>query len=284
MSRRRSRVFLLRRLLILGLALQLAACGGEGQPNAFIRTARAVGLADVPPPPPMTVDIVCDPTKNSTCTAEALDATVAPALGVLADRPGSELRIFVLGPDLASTRLVLTLRVDAMKHGNANAGRTAKAKFIDTSRAYSAKVMQPYLAAPERGGSPLAEGLTYVAMTEARTKARAICVISDGRQVSAIGGDFECDDPLSTSKGFVKALQRERVLPAKSLTGIRVFFTCMTVTPIEREGCAETLERLAFIQELWSEAIGAAGGDAIFKTGTIDGSELLPGGTDEGRA
>jgi hypothetical protein len=280
----RSRVSLLSRLLIVGLALQLGACGDDGQPNAFVRAARAVGLADAPPPPAMTVDIVCDPTKNSTCTAESLDATVTSALGVLADRPGSELRIFVLGPDLASTRLVVTMRIEAMKHGNANAGRTAKAKFIDTSRAYSAKVMQPYLAAPDRGGSPLAEGLTSVAMTEARTKMRVICVISDGRQVSAIGGDFECDDPLAPPKAFVKALQRERVLPPKSLTGIRVFFTCMTVTPIEREGCAETLERLAVMQELWVEAIGAAGGDASFKTGTIDGPELLPGGTDKGGA
>lgn len=279
---RRSRVSLLSRLLIFGLAVQFAACGGGDQPNAFVRAARAVGLADTPPPPAVTVEIVCDPTKNSTCTAESLDATVASALGVLADRPGSELRIFVLGPDLASTRLVLTLRVEAMKQGNA--GRAAKAKFIDSSRAYSAKIMQPYLAAPERGGSPLAEGLTSVAMTEARTKMRVICVISDGRQVSAIGGDFECDDPLSTSKGFVRALQRERVLPANSLTGIRVFFTCMTVTPIEREGCAETLERLAVMQELWAESIGAAGGEAIFKTGTIDGPELLAGGTDKGGA
>ena len=156
--------------------------------------------------------------------------------------------------------------------------------FIETSRAYCAKVMQPFLAAPGRGGSPIAEGLTAVAMTEARTEERVICLISDGRQVSAIGGDMECDDPLAAPKGFVKALQRERVLPPNSLTGIRVFFTCMTVTPIQRKGCAETLGRLALMQELWTEAIDAAGGQVTFKTGTIDGRELLPATTEEGGA
>lgn len=278
------RLHTLLRFLAAGLALQLAACGGDGQPNVFVRGARAVGLAEAPPPPAITADIVCDPTKNSTCTEESLDATVGSTLDALADRPGSELRIFVLGPDLASTKLAVTVRVEGLKRGNANAARATKARFIDASRAYVAKVMQPYLAAPAKGGSPIAEGLTAVAMTEARTEERVICLISDGRQVSAIGGDMECDDPLATPKGFVKALQRERVLPPNSLAGIRVFFTCMTVTPTERKGCAETLERRALMRDLWTEAIDAAGGQAAFKTGTIDGPELLPTMTGEGGA
>jgi len=84
--------------------------------------------------------------------------------------------------------------------GNANSAQTAKARFVDASRSSVMTAAQPYFAGNPKGGSPIAEALTTIAMAAVHADSRIICVISDARQVSAIGGDFECDDPLPRRK------------------------------------------------------------------------------------
>lgn len=264
-------------MLAAATALTLTACGGDpGHPSAGTRFARAVGLADAPPPPSLTLDVACDPSNGSTCTTESLDATLAGTLPVVAERPGSELRLFIVGHDLTSTKLVATVKNMVPVSGNANTAKTVKTRFVDASRSSVMTAAQPYLAGNPKGGSPIAEALTTIAMTTVHTDSRIICVISDARQVSAIGGDFECDDPLPTPPSFAKALQRERVLPPGSLAGVKVFFTYLAITPIHRKGCVETLGRLAQMKDLWTAAIEAAGGTAQFDTGAIDGTAIAP--------
>jgi len=261
------------------LAVLLLACGGDpAHPSIGTRFARAVGLTDPPPPPSVTVDLVCDPSKDSTCTTESLDATLAAMLPVTAERPGSELRLFLLGPDLASTKRVSDVKNALAVSGNANSAKTARARFVDGARSSVMTAAQPFLAGNPKGGSPIAEALTTIAMAAVHTDSRIICVISDARQVSAIGGDFECDDPLPTPQGFTKALQRERVLPPGSLAGVKVFFTYLAITPIHRkeQGCVETLERLAQMKDLWTAVIEAAGGTTQFDTGAIDPTAIAP--------
>jgi hypothetical protein len=261
------------------LAVFLIACGGDpAHPSIGTRFTRAVGLTDPPPPPSVTIDLVCDPSKDSTCTTESLDATLAATLPVTAERPGSELRLFMLGPDLASTKLIADVNNTVAVSGNANSAKTARARFVDASRSSVMTAAQPYLAGNPKGGSPIAEALTTIAMAAVHTDSRIICVISDARQVSAIGGDFECDDPLPTPQGFTKALQRERVLPPGSLAGVKVFFTYLAITPIHRkeQGCVETLQRLAQMKDLWTAAIEAAGGATQFDTGAIDPTAIAP--------
>jgi hypothetical protein len=269
------------RVLILAtaIALGLARCGGDAaHPSVGTRFSRAIGLADPPPPPSLAIDVVCDASKDSTCATGSLDATLAAMLPAVAERPGSELRLFMVGPDLASTQLVATVRNAEKASANANSAKTAKARFVDASRSSVMTAAQPYLAGNSKGGSPIAEALTLIAMAAVRTDSRIICVISDAREVSAIGGDFECDDPLPTPQGFTKALQRERVLPPGSLAGVRVFFTYLAITPIHRKekGCVETLGRLAQMKDLWTAAIEAAGGTTQFDTGAIDPATIAP--------
>jgi len=270
-----------RTILAATLTLLLTACGGDpAHPSFATRVARSVGLADTPPPPTLGLDLVCGPSKDSTCTTESLDATLVKTLPLIADRPGSVLRLFMVGPDLASTKMLLPIVENNLPtSGNANTAKTAKARFIDASRTALMAAAQPYLAGNMKGGSPIAEALTTVAMAAVHTDSRAICVISDGRQVSAIGGmDFECDDPLPTPQTFAKTLQKARVLSPGILAGVTVSFTYLTITPIHRKerGCVETLARLAQIRELWTAAIEAAGGTAEFNTTTIDPTTITP--------
>lgn len=257
----------------LALTLILAtACGGEpAEPSVFTRMGRAVGLADEPPPPTITVDVACDASKGSTCTAESLDATLVQVIRVTADRPGSEVRLWMVGPTLATTKLIASVTSDVPRNGNAKSKRAAAARYIESARAYLTKAAQPYLDEPERGGSPLSEALTLIALAGARTDHRLLCLVSDGLEVSKIGGDLECADPLPTPSTFVKTLQREHVLPAGSLTDVKVLFMFMTITATDRRGCAAmSLERRALMEELWTSAIAAAGGTAQFDTGATD--------------
>lgn len=266
---------------IIGVAiislLSLAGCGGDAQhPSFFTRVGRSVGLTDPAPRPTITLDIVCDPSKDGTCTADSLAATLAATLPVIAERPGSELRLWIIGPDIASMKRMPPVKGTVSNTGNAATIKAATARFIESARSSCMTAAQPSLAAPVKGGSPIAESLTAIAMASVHTDLRSIIVISDAREVSAIGGDFECDDPLPTTPSFVKALQRERVLPPGSLAGARVFFTFMTITEISRKGCAETLDRLATMRDLWTAAIEAAGGNPQFDTGVIDTNAIAP--------
>lgn len=263
--------------LALALTLMLVlACGGDpAEPSVFTRTARAVGLADEPPPPTITIDVACDASNGSTCTAESLDATLVRVIRVTADRPGSEVRLWMIGPTLATTKVIATVSCDVSRNGNAKTKRAAAARYVESARAYLTKAAQPYLTEAERGGSPLSEALTLIALAGVRTDHRLICLISDGLEVSKIGGDLECADPLPTPSMFVKALQREHVLPAGSLTDVKVLFMFMTITAIDRTGCiAMSLERRALMEELWTAAIAAAGGTAQFDTGATDLSTI----------
>lgn len=266
-----------RTTLAVTFIVLLTACGGDpARPSFGTRVARSLGLADPPPPASLTVDIVCDPSKDSTCTTESLDATLVATLPAVADRPGSELRLFFVGPTLADTKLVGSVKNTLALGGNANTAKTAKARFVDAARTSLMTAAQPYLAGNPRGGSPIAEALTTVAMTAIHTDSRIILVISDAREVSTVGGDFECDDPLPPPRAFAQTLQRARALPPGSLAGVKVYFTYLTITPIHRKekGCGETLERLAQIRDLWTAAIEAAGGSAQFDTSTVDSAVL----------
>ena len=271
----------MKRVAVLGVAilllLSLAACGGDAQhPSFFTRVGRSVGLADPAPRKTITLDLVCDPSKDGTCTADSLAATLAAALPVIAERPGSELRLWIIGPDLASTRVIATVKGTVPNSGNAATIKAVTSRFVEGARSSCMTAAQPALAEPLKGGSPIAESLTAIAMANVHSDLRAIVVISDAREVSAIGGDFECDDPLPDPPSFVKVLQRERVLPPGSLAGTRVFFTFMTITEIRRKGCAVTLGRLATMRDLWTAAIEAAGGTTHFDTGVIDTNAIAP--------
>ena len=253
--------------------LSLTGCGGDAtHPSFFAR----IGLADPPPPQTITIDLAFDPSKDGTCTPAALDATLAATIPSIADRPGSELRLWMIGSDVASTKLVATVKGTVPITGNTATVKAAKARFVDATRASCMTAAQPYLVEPAKGGSPIAEALTTIAMASVHTDLRVFCVVSDARKVSVVGGDFECDDPLPNSGGFVKTLHRARVLPPGSLAGVKVFFTFMAVTSIHRKGCVETLDRLAQMRDLWTAAIEAAGGTAQFDTGVIDPSAITP--------
>jgi hypothetical protein len=251
--------------------LSLAGCGGDAQHPSFLtRVGRSTGLADPAPRPTITIDVVCDPSRDGTCTADSLAATLSAALPVIAERPASELRLWIIGPDLASMKRIPPVKGTVSNSGNAATVKAATARFVEDRRSSCMSAAQPGFAQPGKGGSPIAESLTAIAMASVHTDLRAIVVVSDAREVSAIGGDFECDDPLPNPPSFVKSLQRVRVLPPGSLAGTRVFFTFMTITEIHRKGCAETLDRLATMRDLWTAAIEAAGGTLQFDTGVID--------------
>ena len=257
--------------------LSFTGCGGDAQhASVFTRVGRSVGLTDPAVPQTITLDLPCDPSKDGTCTSDSLDATLAAVLPVIAERPGSELRLWIIGPDLASTRVVATVKGTVPYSGNAAAMKAVRARFVEAARSSCMTAAQPALAEPVKGGSPIAESITAIALASVHTDLRAIVVISDAREVSAIGGDFECDNPLPSATSFVKALHRERVLPPGSLAGTRVFFTFMTITEIRRKGCAVTLDRLATMRELWTAAIEAAGGTAHFDTGVVDPNAIAP--------
>jgi hypothetical protein len=242
-----------KRIIAFLLALLLlASCGNFGQ-----TVGSWLGTRDKPSQPPIITDIVCDPSSGSTCTEVTLDNVLAVVLARAAEQPGSAVRVWLQGKDVPTTRMIGAV-VSARPRGT---GRRAKATYVAR---WSAEARQKLLSAMRGSAakhwrrSPIAEALSRVALEGGPAGAeREIIVITDALEVSDFG-DFECGG-LPSPKKFVATLERNRVLDARSLAGVRVRFCHLDLGAIDRGRCAMTLARAEAVEALWTAAVKAAG-------------------------
>ena len=253
-------------------ALLLAGCGNFGS-----TLENWLGAHDKPAPKATVVDVICDPSSGSTCTEATLDNVLAVELVRAAERPGSVVRLWLQGKDVPTTRMIGAV-VSARPRGT---GRRAKAAYLAR---WSTEGRQKLLSAM-RGSvakhwrrSPIAEALSRVALEGGPAGAeREIIVITDALEVSDFG-DFECGT-LPSPKKFVSTLERNRVLDARSLAGVRVRFCHLDLGAIDRGRCAMTLARAEAVEALWTAAVKAAGAaEVTFDHGALRASVIsIPG-------
>src|ERR1700682_6219923 len=72
------------------------------------RTVVDMGLIDSPAPAPLVDEIVCDSSRGSTCSAATLALVLPPTLTAAASRPGSTVRLWLMGSTVERTRIVWT--------------------------------------------------------------------------------------------------------------------------------------------------------------------------------
>lgn len=228
--------------------------GCEGGRAGLVR----VGLADPAPPPPETIDVLCDPSVGSTCTVEKLGHTLA-VFGRAAARHGSVVRLWLLGATVEATK------VQAEVTSLVPTGKTARARAKEAARwqAHQREVflasVAPIIAAPRPPtSSPLVEAITRIALTDGHGLPRKIALVSDGREMGI--ADFECG-PLPSDASWAARLKKLRLLAPGTLVGVEVSFTYLTLPPIKR--CSVSLKREQRIRELWKSALTAAGASEV---------------------
>ena len=234
--------------------LALAACRNGG--SSF---AELLGVKDKPVAQPVTIDVLCDPSRGSTCTKATLRLVLTQSLNTAVDRPGSSVRLWMQGHDVATTCMIAAAISSRTKLTGKHSKLRHQQRWVSTQvRILTDKAAVHLLK--KRRRSPIAESITRAAL--ARTESpmpRVLIVVSDGLEVSTFG-DFECGT-LPSAKRFVRDLQHNNVLPARSLSGISVHFSHADLAPIDGERCAVTLKRVGEISNLWSAAIRAAGAE-----------------------
>jgi hypothetical protein len=115
---------------------------------------------------------------------------------VIAPIPGSRLRVWFLGADVATTELLADLSVPTPKRKGARGLRASGDRFSREAEAYVMKAAQPLFDRPPRKRSPILEGLGRVSMASvAPGHEHSVVVLSDAREVSAYY-DAECDARL----------------------------------------------------------------------------------------
>jgi hypothetical protein len=239
-----------------GATLLFASFAGAACDGARAATCESLGLCDRPPKAPEHVAILCDRSTGSTCDRTTLDETVGLVVRRLADRPGSVLTVWMLGPDVATTIPVGEQSIPALKRAGESALAAHAAKVAKDVRGHLLAATTHGFNEPPTRKSPIAEGITKVAASDAGGLPRRIIILSDAREVGI--WDFECL-AVPTRAQFTFVLGRIRALPPGSLAGISIELAHVDGRPIPGRGCAVTLEREAKIRELWTHAFKSAG-------------------------
>jgi hypothetical protein len=266
----------------LSALLALLACGAltgceVASAESLNESCRALGLCDEPPKPPIAVDVLCDASVGSSCNRESLEETLGRLLAHAAERPGSSVRLWTLGKNVAETEPVGEQVVPTYPRGSEKALGAHRRRFASGAEAFLLAGARRTLDGPSVRRSPLAEAIAKIALSDAGGLPRSIVIISDAREVSAVH-DFECR-PIPTEARFLASLKRRNLLASGSLSGVSVDLVFIRAATIPGRGCAVDVDRELRIRALWQTALRAAGASRV---GVSSGApvfeqEALPG-------
>ncbi|MFA6954324.1 MAG: hypothetical protein WC538_00470 [Thermoanaerobaculia bacterium] len=251
--------------LVVGLvvAIVFVVSASEARGASVDDWCATLRLCDPPPPETATIDILCDLTAD--CTLENLRLTLDQSLRYCAARPGSIVRLSMMGRTVSDVALIATADSSTAEAKGKKKRTTSAQRFVDRELPRLLAAAQLAMAKPKPSASPIAEALTVVSWAEVRTNTRIIIVLTDARQVSPIA-DFECK-ALPDEDTWIRALKANRSLAPYSLDSVSVHFAFVGVTPVAGRKCRVSLERETEIRELWRVAIARAGGMLDITTG-----------------
>lgn len=250
----------------------LALIATTGCKGAASETCESLGLCDEPPKAPVNVDILCDRSLGSSCTPKTLEETLNRVLEHVADRGGSRVRLFSLGSTVEKTSMLVDHALPTAKPGSERSRKAQVSQAAAAARDVVLSAAAPSFDSPPARRSPIAESIAKVALADAPGLPRRLIVITDAREVSALG-DFECN-ALPGEARFAALLKRMNVLYGGQLKGIDVQFAYVAVQPAQGRGCPVTIDRELRIKALWTAALKAGGAARVrISSGPADFAE-----------
>jgi hypothetical protein len=239
-------------------ALVLCGCS-----SGLTQVSEVVGLSDPAPPSAITVDVLCDH-SSAACQEGRLRLELLWGLDGIVDRPGSNLREFALGDDLASTKLLAEVTVTPSPNPSTSAVRAHQASFRTTALEHLMAAAGPLWKRAHRS-SPIVETLGGVALYPA-AKERIIVILSDLRQESAAFGNFECGALPSTPSW--NARTKSLFAP---LRGSQVFAAYVTpFEPVGQARCSSTNDRHTRLLDLWNSSLTSSGAKVVISADAIN--------------
>jgi hypothetical protein len=253
---------------LVGLLFAAIASLGCGRVTATAKAAgEATGIIDTSHDP-WAVEILVDYSVGSPVSPRAVDQTVRVVLADVVSRPGSVIRLWVMGEDMVYTRPVATFTsnpspLEALRAREAHERR-------ETTRALSLfdqVVDSVFSYQPRR--TPLAESIIKVSLADVPPgRRRTIIILTDALESSTFGADWECGN-LPSAAEWVKYIQANRLFRPGSLRGIRLVFAYATPGIVAGNRCRQTLGRYDDVKELWHASASAAGATFRFLQGPV---------------
>lgn len=189
-----------------------------------------------------------------------------------AARPHSTVSLWSFGGDVASTMELARVESPAASNRGDRARAAQQRQWAESSRADLLRAARVIFAAEPRRSSPIAEGLSAIALSRAGPD-RILLVSTDALQCTRETFDFECKK-LPQSSAFLARLKALSLLTPGSLTGTRVVFVNTRIGAVGENRCATTIARIAAVRNLWSAAITNAGGTVRFTTDSVTTKDL----------
>lgn len=249
---------------IILMFAELTACSQSGTQEA----CRSLGFCDEKLPPPVILDVLCDPSQDAPCNHDTLSKTLEASLRFAVLRPGSRVRLFMLGKDIASTSMIGEQITPKPAKGSERAKKTASERFIGSAKDFFAAAATPALDAPAARRSPLAEALTKVGLADDGGLPRHVIVISDAREVGIT--DMECVPNLIKDDAFVSTLKKQQLLGSGLFAGVDIDFVFEEFRPNPNRGCTVAIDREMKVRGLWNAALHAAGAAQVrFSSGPV---------------
>lgn len=249
------------RLVVVILILTSMFCAAACDSPAFASSCRQIGLCEEDPKPAELLDLLCDHSVGSSCTTKTLEQTTDRVVQHISERPGSRMRVWMLGATVEKTVVVVEHAIPAAKGGSAKSQRAQAARVAATAREVLLTGIAPAFESPPVRRSPIAEAIAKVALADASGLYRRVIVITDAREVSTLG-DFECR-ALPTNAQFAALLQRMNVLSTGQLAGIDILFAHVAGQSVPGRGCPVSVDRELRIKALWTTALRAAGASRV---------------------
>ncbi len=245
--------------LLLIAVVALVGCTGDVQAQ-FMSVCRTTGICAEPLPPPIVGDLLVDVSLGAPTSAAVVSEDAGTLLSHAAHRPGSIVRLWVLGAHLEDTASVYSVTVPHVRGRSPREKAAEESRFVSTERARIATVMAPFFERPRPRSSPIIEGIARIAMADGYGQARVLVVLTDGREVSSLlHADFECARLLPTVAQFEGQLHARRLLESASLAGIEVFLARMSMPAIPGRNCPVGMARELHIRDLLEATLHAAG-------------------------
>jgi hypothetical protein len=261
------------RCLVFALALSCKGSGREGLSRMFASVGVTTGLTDPTTPPPEAVFFLCDATLASTCNEARAAEGVEGVARYAFSRPGSEVRLFVLGETVAETIEVASITVPARAEGHERVVSAEERRFVETARRSLCPPLRPHLTGRRPRRSPIVESLAKLAMVNTHGLPRRILYLGDLREVGVT--DFECGR-IPTASQWSTLLRRRNLFGEGTFANTRVHLALVEGTPVEGRGCVVSVARELAIRERFREALTQAGAVRItFDTGLPDITRLF---------
>ncbi len=250
----------------------ITGCGKED--GSLASAAQSVGLADAPPLPAEGVDILCDMSMNTPCTAARVRELLDALLPGLAQKPGSRLRVWTIGRDVGHVELLTELRVpDPPKQKKRQ--KAATQAWIESTERLILKLLEPFAAQPPAQRSPLFEAVTKVGLaTMPGVSRRRMFVISDGLEYSGYA-NFESAD-IPTAAELLPVLHRDRVLTPGVLKDTDVAFIFNDVSRLPSGRGKSSVARMVAITDAWDRLLREGGATSVSFAAGLPALDSVP--------